>query len=73
MELKEALVLHMELTILKKCSKIANGIGRYWKKLSVLSSVSADMKNSNIGDYRYRPIWKNHDRSPTTQDSDQKL
>ena len=34
--------------------------------ISVSASVSADMKIRYIGGYRYRPIWKNAYRSPTT-------
>ena len=33
--------------------------------ISVSASVSADMKIRDIGDYRYRPIWKKADRSST--------
>ena len=40
-------------------------ISRYWKYLSVLESVSADKKSAIIGHYRYRPIWKKGDLSPT--------
>ena len=33
--------------------------------ISVSASVSADMKIRDIGDYRYRPIWKKAYRSST--------
>ena len=41
------------------------GIGRYEKYHIGILSVSADMKIGFIGDYRYRPIWKNPYRSYT--------
>ena len=45
------------------------GIGRYEKYHIGILSVSADMKIGFIGDYRYRPIWKNPYRSYTELDS----
>ena len=38
----------------------------YATVISVSASVSADMKIRYIGGYRYRPIWKNAYRSPTS-------